>query len=281
MDQNKINESINVRDLINSNLDIFVPKEDDFKQVAIWYTYGIKESQSSTTNGMLAELLELFARTWTLSFTSQEDKVIMLVKRLIASVVLKTSEFSKHLLAEILKYINKNEVKEILTEVSALAKSFENYRLSYSNMLKKWSSNVVQNNTNSTCANGASQHNPKYWITTKSPEGWRRVIYLDKKKQNGEYSVKIGGAEYTGDHGYDAIPLFDSTQQAIDFVNNIKAGKSSTRRPTSYVSLFNFNIVDITNRKYSQSLYKQNLQDYVLVNTECGDAYINKNASCF
>lgn len=278
---NKISESIDVKELINTKIDIFIPNEDDFKQIVIWYLYALDDIKSPTNNSSIEELLSAFINLWTITFNMPEEKISMLIKRLTASIVLQIKEFSKLLLDETLKHINKNELKEILNKLSDLAKSFEKYRAIYSDKLKSWSNNSAANGQNGSNTNKNNSSNSKYWISTKSPEGWRRTIYLDKKKANGEYSVKIGGAEYTKDCGYDAIPLFDSTQQATDFVNNIKAGKSSTRRSSSYVSLFTFIIVDINNRKYSQSLYKQNLQDYVLVNTECGEAYININAKCF
>lgn len=272
----------NINELINNDLYAFSPAEEDFEKIIECYTHSLIQFNFPSNSESLEKIVYKNMVHWVTRALNDEIRIKILVKRLVASVVLKIKVFSDVLVDQCLTLIDKRQLKEILNKLAPLAQNFEGFRVKYSTILTHVSTIVTDasNNQNQTTTS-SSQNTPKYWITTKSPEGWRRVIYLDKKKQNGEYSVKIGGAEYTGDHGYDAIPLFDSTQQAIDFVNNVKAGKSSTRRPTSYVSLFNFNIVDITNRKYSQSLYKQNLQDYVLVNTECGDAYINKNASCF
>ena len=278
----KLTESVDINKLISVNVNDFIPVETDFGQVVAWYVISLESFNLQTnTNKPLSDFLDHIAASWILRTNSQEDKVKLLIRRLVASVVLKINDFSNVLLEQCRKFVARDELKEALRTIAQYADLFEAKRANYKNDLEKQLALVTNNSTQSQPNNSSSQNLPKYWIKTKSPEGWLRVIYLDKKNSNGEYTVKIGGAEYVSDFGQNAIPFFDSLKQAEDFIVNIQLGKSSTRRPLSYINTFNFKIVDINDKRYNRTLYKQNLQDYVLVKTACGEAYINKNASCY
>lgn len=278
----KLIESVDINKLISADINDFIPTATDFGQIVVCYVNSLESIILQTdTNYTITEFLDHKAVCWILPVKSPEDKVKVLFRRLVASVVLKISDFSNVLLEQCRKFVAGDELKDALKRIAYHADLFEALRANYKNVLERQITLVTKTSNLGQPNNSGSQNLPKYWITTKSPEGWRRVIYLDKKNSNGEYTVKIGGAEYIHDFGPNAIPFFDSLKQAEDFIVNIQLGKSSTRRPLNYINTFNFKIVDISDKKYNKVLYKQNLQNYILVKTACGEAYINKNASCY
>lgn len=275
-------ESVDINELISINVSDFIPIEEDFDEVVNWYVkYSEVVNLQTNTNKTLSEYLNDYISEWVSQGSSSKDQIKILFRRLIASVVLKINDFSNIWLLWCCIYVSKDELRQAIKTIAQQADLFEAYREKYKNVLEQQLSLITKNNNQSQSTTSSSQNLPKYWISTKSPEGWRRTLYLDKKNSNGEYTVKFGAAEYVSNFGPDAIPFFDSLKQANDFITNIQLGKCSTRRSLDYVKKFIFNIVEINNKKYNKVLYKQNLQDYVLVNTACGKAYINKQASCY
>lgn len=272
----KLIESVDINKLISVDINDFIPSEIDFEQVVAWYVFSLTSFDLQTdTNRPLADFLDHGATCWILRVKSQEDKVKLIFRRLVASVVLKINDFSSVLLEQCRKFVSGDEIKDTLKTIAQYADLFEAHRANYKNVLeKKLIISTKINNLNQSNSSG-SQNLPKYWISAMSPEGWRRFIYLDKKNSNLEYTVQIGTAEYFIKSGLNAIPFFDSLKQANDFIENIKVGKSST------LNGFIFNIVEISSTKSGNIIRQQNLQDYVLVDTTYGKAYLNKNASCY
>ena len=100
----------------------------------------------------------------------------------------------------------------------------------------------------------------------------RRHLCVRKKLPSGEYKLSIGGA--LGHNWYDE-PLFATETQAQDFLKNITNIKT-----VNDLTTFKYNI---TSKPIDLGTYNgvtkqiKDLTDCVLVNTQCGPAYIQKN----
>lgn len=96
----------------------------------------------------------------------------------------------------------------------------------------------------------------------------RRHIYITKTRANGVRTVALGSSQMNGHSWYDE-PLFDSPQQAQNFINNIKTNLQ-TRADKSKI------YGNVTDKPIDRMVY--DLDDATLVNTDLGPAYIhNKN----
>ena len=110
-------------------------------------------------------------------------------------------------------------------------------------------------------------YDPKY-----GNPGARRHLCMRKKLPSGEYKLSIGGA--TGCNWYDE-PLFATEAEAKNFLSNIT--KIDT---VNDLTTFKFSI---TSKPIDLGTYNgvtkqiKDLTDCVLVNTQCGPAYIQKN----
>jgi predicted nucleotidyltransferase len=110
-------------------------------------------------------------------------------------------------------------------------------------------------------------YDPKY-----GNPGARRHLCMRKKLPSGEYKLSIGGA--TGRNWYDE-PLFATEAEAKNFLSNIT--KIDT---VNDLTTFKFSI---TSKPIDLGTYNgvtkqiKDLTDCVLVNTQCGPAYIQKN----
>ena len=98
----------------------------------------------------------------------------------------------------------------------------------------------------------------------------RRHIYLTRK-QGGSYRVSLGGATVTSWYNE---PFFESVQQAEDFIKNITRANTKTN-----VLSFEYSITDKPVKLSNTNIFS--LGNCVLVNTDCGPAYIHrKNQYC-
>ena len=108
----------------------------------------------------------------------------------------------------------------------------------------------------------------------------RRHLYVSKKVGN-TYNITVGGSQLAPSHTWYDEPLFDSLQQAENFINNVNQTNIKTVVDTRN---FKYNITD---KPIDLGTYQGNkhqiadLSDAVLVNTVCGPAYIQrKNKKC-
>lgn len=275
----KLNESVQILDLIKKNPLIFLPSDKDFAQIKTWYI----ASLDSLNNQADSNFLERQVNSWILFQKAEEDKLNLLFRRLIASILLQLSEFSSVILNKCTAFSTKYEIKEAIKIIIQHATTLESDRVKHKNLLDSQLTLLSKNNTqnvSNSSQNTPTQSTPKYWIWCRSPEDWRRAIYLDKKTKNNVYSVKMGGIEF---RAYWLCPLFDSVQQAEAFLDNFKNGKSATKREPDYLQAFNYKVVEITDKKYKNLNFITNtdLQNYVLVDTMCGKAYLDCRVNFF
>ncbi len=271
----KLIESVDINNLISTDINDFIPVETDFGQVVAWYVNSLESfNLQTTTNKTLFDFLDHSAACWILRVKSPEDKVKLIFRRLVASIVLKINDFSNVLVEQCCKFVTKDELRSALKTIAQQANLFETRREKYKDVLETQLTLVTKINTQNQFNSSSSQNLPKYWIWCRSPEDWRRTIYLDKKTKNDVYSVKMGGMDF---RSYRACPLFDSVQQAEVFLDNFKDGKSATKREPSYLQTFNYKIIEITDTKHKNLNFitSTDLQNYVLVDTMCGKAYLD------
>ena len=280
----KLNESVQILDLIKKNPLIFLPSDYDFAQIKTWYVASLDSSINQTnSNNSTNDFLERQVISWVLSQKTEEDKLNVLFRRLIASILLQLNEFSNIILNKCTAFSTTYEIKEAIKIIIQYATELESARLKHKDLLDRrltlLSKNCTQNVSTSS-QNTSTYFTPKYWIWCRSPEDWRRTIYLDKKTKNNVYSVKMGGMDFKS---YRACPLFDSVQQAEAFLDNFKNGKSATKREPAYLQMFNYKVVEITDKKYKtlNFINSTDLQNYVLVDTMCGEAYIDSRVSFY
>ena len=163
----KLTESVDINKLISVNVNDFIPVETDFGQVVAWYVVSLESVNLQTnTNKPLSDFLDHIAASWILRTNSQEDKVKLLIRRLVASVVLKINDFSNVLLEQCRKFVARDELKEALRTIAQYADLFEAKRANYKNDLEKQLALVTNNSTQSQPNNSSSQNLPKYWIKT-------------------------------------------------------------------------------------------------------------------
>ena len=108
----------------------------------------------------------------------------------------------------------------------------------------------------------------------------RRHIYVGKKVGN-IYTISVGGSQFGPSHSWYDEPLFDSLQQALNFIHNVNQTNIKTVVDTRN---FKYNITDkpIDLGTYQGTKIQiADLSDAVLVDTACGPAYIQrKNKKC-
>lgn len=278
----KLNESVQILDLIKKNPLIFLPSDKDFAQIKTWYIFSL---DSINNNESANDFLERQVNYWILVLKTEEDKLNLLFRRLIASILLQLKDFSSIILNECTAFSTKYEIKEAIKIIIQHATTLESDRLKHKDLLNKQLklTSVFKNSTQSVSTssqNTQTQPTPKYWIWSRSPEDYRRTIYLDKKTKNNVYSVKMGGIEF---RSYRACPLFDSVQQAEAFLDNFKNGKSKTILKPDYLQMFNYKVVEITDKKYKtlNFINSTDLQNYVLVDTMCGKAYLDSRVNFY
>lgn len=276
----KLNESVHILDLIKKNPLIFLPQDKDFAQVKTWYISSIDSLSNQADSNFLARQVN----SWILFQKAEEDKLTLLFRRLIASILLQLNDFSSIILNKCTTFSTTYEIKEAIKIIIQHATTLESDRVKHKKLLDNQLTLLSKNNTQSVSTssqststssqNASTQATPKYWIWSRSHENWRRTIYLDKKTKNNVYSVKMGGVEF---QGYRACPLFDSVQQAEAFLDNFKQGKSASRREPDYLQMFTYKVVEINDKKYKtlNFITSKDLQNYILVDTMCGKAYLD------
>ena len=107
----------------------------------------------------------------------------------------------------------------------------------------------------------------------------RRHLYISKKV-GGVYTVTVGGSQLSPSHDWWDEPLFDSVQQAQNFIANVDQINIKTKTNTKN---FKYSItskpIDMGYGQYKTQI--ANLSDAVLVDTVCGPAYIQRrNPKC-
>ena len=87
MSQNLI-ESVDINKLISVDINDFIPTETDFGQVVAWYVNSLESFNLQTTTIMtLSKFLDHSAACWILRTKSHDDRVKLIFRRLVASVV--------------------------------------------------------------------------------------------------------------------------------------------------------------------------------------------------
>lgn len=275
----KLNESVQILDLVKKNPLIFLPLDNDFAQIKTCYVASLDSSISQTNRyNSTNDFLERQVISWALFKKTAEDKLSVLFRRLIASILLQLNEFSNIILNKCTVYSTTYEIKEAIKIIIQYATDLESARVKHKDLLDRQLALLSKNSAQNVST--SSQKTPKYWIWCRSPENWRRTIYLDKKTKNNVYSVKMGGMDF---NSHQSCPLFDSVQQAQAFLDNFKNGNSATRREPAYLQAFNYKIIEITDKKYKNLNFitSTDLQNYVLVNTMCGEAYIDSRVNFY
>ena len=105
-------------------------------------------------------------------------------------------------------------------------------------------------------------YDPKY-----GNPGARRHLYLTKKTNN-SYRVSLGGATVTSWYNE---PFFESVQQAENFIKNSNGVNTSKN-----MASFKYCITDKPVTQGTQVIISD-LSNCVLINSDCGPAYIHKN----
>lgn len=270
-----------LEDLITPNFDAdkIVPLEIDFQKVADAYT-------DYTLNGKNADFIHL---PWNMANSIKD--IYKVIRRLIVAAIFKWDELIKELKNACLRLgYSTAELKMLIKYAKDYSNRFEacydKYCEPVFNGTYVMSVSAEPQNNSSQTTNNTQVGNPaKVKILAKPTatfcrivaydpkygnSGCRRHIYLTKK-QNGSYRVSIGGAAVTSWYNE---PFFDSIQQAEAFLKNITKANTRTK-----VLSFDYSITDKPISQYSAVV--TDLSDCVLVQSDCGPAYIHrKNQYC-
>lgn len=263
--------------LFNRNVNNYIPKKIDFEQVAEIYTKALRDivNQKHINLFGLEGKLAFAVRKQVYPDYTSDTAAEVIFRWLIASICLKLNEFSKILLEYCNDFATNQELKYAIGRVTSFSDKFEWYRQECTNQLEKNSKtlNKVTSKNNSGNAN-VQQEIPKYWILMEWDAGAKTAIVI---KYPYGFEVCSDNFDYINRHGVKNILLFDSLQQAQNFINNLKQNESyfSTNKVVNYAS---YEIIDISSNKYIKAFCSINLQDYIKVMTPCGEAYMHKNS---
>ena len=239
------------------DLALFCPTEEDFRFIAEKKRKADKQKSNHITRSV--------------NFSAPVNDTAKAVRYLIAAVLFGWKE-----MAEELKIIclSKNwtamELQDILKEVAAHSPMFEadfkKVKQEYEDKKTKQLNIVIsKNNSNTNFRRIIAYYNrPNY-----SAHAAQHLLVTKKDHATGKYNVVIGGTPWNyASHGYDEIPLFDSDQQAINFINN-------TNNIATVKDLTQFRFI-VSSKPLPTGV--DSLKDTVLVDTICGPCYMQKIA---
>ena len=261
----------------NFNIDLIYPTEEDF-------TFIKKAKAEYTNKGYNAEAQyrpDVLALTMT-----DRNKII---RRLIAAILLGWNDMVQAMKSAFERLGgSNNELKSIINEIIANRSKISGLSTDEEDKQPEEAQSTQQTtNTTGQSANagvtnmGVSKNFCRLIIydTSYNPPA-RRHLYVSKKVGN-TYNITVGGSQLAPSHTWYDEPLFDSLQQAVNFIHNVNQTNIKT-----VVDTHNFKY-SITDRPIDLGTYQGNkiqiadLSDAVLVNTACGPAYIQrKNKKC-
>jgi len=271
------------------------PTEEDFRKIVeLKIEYDENKNDADWRDNNPYKLPENYAK----AFRSDAK---LAIRRLISAIAVKFSELANALVERITSVFpyDKEDLKEIILTVSAdngneiqelyntiyvpaTAKKPAAQTTATANQQTQQSTSATQNQQA-----GAPQFTNTPNITKKSKiyGGLYRVVAYDGnarrhikfyKKENGKYKIRVDGAESTGWEYNDVA--FDSEQQAENFLNYFVNGYADTKRDTT---VYRFNITTEPIKIYNGNggfTPVLDLSNYVLVDTDCGPAYICRQA---
>ena len=259
------------------DLDLAYPSEEDF-------TFVKKAKAEYTNKGYNAEAQH---RPDVLALVMTNKNRIIRV--LVASILLGWNDMVQAMKSAFERLGgSNNELKGIINEIIANRSKISGFSTDEEDKQPEEDQSTQQTtNTTGQSANagvtnmGVSKNFCRLIIydTSYNPPA-RRHLYVSKKVGN-IYNITVGGSQLAPSHTWYDEPLFDSLQQAVNFIHNVNQTNIKT-----VVDTHNFKY-SITDRPIDLGTYQGNkiqiadLSDAVLVDTACGPAYIQrKNKKC-
>lgn len=259
------------------DLDLAYPSEEDF-------TFVKKAKAEYTNKGYNAEAQH---RPDVLALVMTNKNRIIRV--LVASILLGWNDMVQAMKSAFERLGgSNNELKGIINEIIANRSKISGFSTDEEDKQPEEDQSTQQTtNTTGQSANagvtnmGVSKNFCRLIIydTSYNPPA-RRHLYVSKKVGN-TYNITVGGSQLAPSHTWYDEPLFDSLQQAVNFIHNVNQTNIKT-----VVDTHNFKY-SITDRPIDLGTYQGNkiqiadLSDAVLVDTACGPAYIQrKNKKC-
>ena len=260
----------------NFNIDLIYPTEEDFNF--------LKEARADFDKNSFSA--EAHHRPEVLAITMTDRNKI--IRRLVAAILVGWTEMVDAMKAAFEKLGGTNtELKEIIANIKANQNKITGIE-SEEEPEEQSQATQVQNNSSQTANAGVINMgvNKNFcrlviYDTSYNPPA-RRHLYVSKKVGN-IYNITVGGSQLAPSHTWYDEPLFDSLQQAVNFIHNVNQTNIKT-----VVDTHNFRY-SITDRSIDLGYRDQagnkvqiaDLSDAVLVNTACGPAYIQrKNKKC-
>ena len=255
----------------NFNIDQVYPTEEDFNF--------IKEAKADFEKNSFSA--EAHHRPEVLAITMTDRNKI--IRRLIAAIIDGWQEMVEAMKVAFERLGGKNnELKDIIALIKMNVDKITNIENKEEPQVQ--TQPIVNNNQSANAGVTNMGVSKKYcrlviYDTAYNPPA-RRHLYIGKKVGN-TYAISVGGSQFGPSHSWYDEPLFDSLQQAEDFIRNVNQTNIKT-----VVDTHNFKY-NITDKPIDLGTYQGNkiqiadLSDAVLVNTACGPAYIQrKNKKC-